>query len=153
MCQLPSPKRTISGATKRLSRHSHAGRRDPNRSLAPQWRGCAQEARKTPAGTRCTPPLAHSQSTLHGSIWLSFGQARRARRVLIFFQGEPWASFTPAHCIPRHQHTCHRDPASSAEPILASLPQVSVSERWCPRAVEEPSRCHRDPASTIMKGS
>lgn len=98
--------------------------------------------------------LLHIHSRLcTGRFWLSFGQARRARRVLIFFQCEPWASFTPAHCIPRHQHTCHRDPASSAEPILASLPQVSVSERWCPRAVEEPSRCHRDPASTIMKGS
>ena len=43
-------------------------RRSPNRSLAPQWRGCSQEARRAPASTRCTPHLAHSLSTLHGSI-------------------------------------------------------------------------------------
>ena len=56
-------------------------------------------------------------------FWLSFGQARRARRVLVFFLGEPWASLTQAHCIPRHQHTSHSDTASSAEPILAVHPQ------------------------------
>ena len=89
-------------------------------------------------------------------FWLSFGQARRARRVLVFFLGEPWASLTRDHCIPRHQHTCHSDTASSAEPILAVHPQsasVPAGRRGARTVTSSVRELHIDWLPTTRNGA